>query len=114
NENPLAAWFGRGTGHDEQARYSEKPEDWDANMARLARKFETARNYVPAAEIDEVDGAQLAIIAYGSTRYAIEEARDQLAAAGAPTNFMRLRALPFGPEVEEFIARHQNVLLLEM
>ncbi len=114
NTNPAAAWFGRGTGHNENAQYSEKPDDWHDNMDRLSRKFDTARRLVPAAEIDEVEGAQLGIIAYGSTRYAIEEARDQLAAAGLPTSFMRVRALPIGPEVEAFIAHHDNVVLLEM
>ena len=83
-------------------------------MDRLARKFETARTLVPAAEIDEVPGSQLAIVAYGSTRYAIDEARDQLAAQGITTSFMRLRALPIGSEVRDFISRHENLVLIEM
>src|SRR5690606_41234312 len=79
NPNPAAAWFGRGTGHDEMARYSESPTDWEQNMARLARKFDTARTLVPGPAIEEEPGAQLAIVAYGTTRYAIEEARAPLA-----------------------------------
>ncbi len=114
NENPRAAWFGRGTGHDENAKYSERPEDWVENMARLARKFDTARNLVPAAVVDEQPGAKLGIIAYGTTRYAIEEARDLLVAEGIPTDFMRLRALPIGPEVAEFVAGHDDVVVIEM
>lgn len=114
NENPRAAWFGRGTGHDANAKYSERPEDWVENMDRLARKFDTARGLVPRAVIDERRGARLGIVAYGSTRYAIEEARDLLAANGVVTDFMRIRALPIGPEVEEFIAAHDDVVVIEM
>lgn len=114
NTNPASAWFGRGTGHDEFARYSERPDDWERNMARLKRKFDTAREYVPGPVIDEVEGSQLAIVAYGSTRYAIEEARDQLAEQGVSTSFMRIRALPIGQEVRDFVARHENVVLIEM
>jgi len=114
NPNPAAAWFGRGTGHDEMARYSESPTDWEQNMARLARKFDTARTLVPGPAIEEEPGAQLAIVAYGTTRYAIEEARAQLAAAGVATSFMRVRALPIGDEVRDFVARHEDLVLIEM
>ncbi|MFO7544404.1 MAG: 2-oxoacid:acceptor oxidoreductase subunit alpha [Trueperaceae bacterium] len=114
NENPMAAWFARGTGHNENARYSERPEHWEQNMTRIARKFETARTLVPSAEIDEVPGSELAIIAYGTTRYAIDEARDQLAALGHPTSFLRLKALPIGPEVEAFLGRHPRHVVIEM
>lgn len=114
NESPRSAWFGRGTGHDENAKYSERPEDWVKNMDRLARKFDTARTLVPPAVVDLRPGAKLGIVAYGTTRYAIEEARDLLAAAGVATDFMRLRALPIGPEVGEFVAAHDDVVVIEM
>ncbi len=114
NVNPRGAWFGRGTGHDEYARYSERPDDWEKNMERLARKFDTARTLVPGPVIEEVSGSELAIVAYGSTRYAIEEARDRLAARGVKTSFMRIKALPIGAEVRDFIARHENLVLIEM
>jgi len=114
NEHPLAAWFARGTGHNEAAVYSERPEDWLNNMARLQRKFDTARDLVPGPVIDEVDGAEIGIIAFGTTRYAIEEARDRLAAEGLTTSFMRLRALPVNDEVKAFIARYDRVLVIEL
>ncbi len=114
NENPRSAWFGRGTGHDENAKYSERPEDWVQNMDRLVRKFDTARGLVPAPVVDEQPGAKLGIIAYGTTRYAIQEARDMLAEEGIATDFMRLRALPIGPEVGEFVAAHDDVVVIEM
>jgi 2-oxoglutarate ferredoxin oxidoreductase subunit alpha len=114
NENPAAAWFGRGTGHDENARYSERSEHWQANMDRLARKFDTARGLVPGAVIDDLPGSHIAIAYYGTTRYAIEEARAQLAELGTTVSLMRLRALPIGAEVGQFIAGHPRTLLVEM
>ena len=114
NQNTRAAWFGRGTGHDEHARYSEDSDTWWRNMQRLARKHDTARQYVPTAVIDETAGARLGVICYGTTRYAIEEARDRLAREGVAFDLMRVRALPFGAEVEGFIARHDDLLVIEM
>jgi 2-oxoglutarate ferredoxin oxidoreductase subunit alpha len=114
NPNPRAAWFGRGTGHDEDARYSERGDDWWRNMERLRRKHDTARQYVPTAVIEETPGARLGVVCYGTTRYAIEEARDALAMQGVALDVMRVRALPFGSEVEDFIARHHDLLVIEM
>jgi 2-oxoglutarate ferredoxin oxidoreductase subunit alpha len=114
NDHPRAAYFARGTGHNDNAVYSERPEDWESNMLRLARKFDTARDLVPGPVIDEVEGAAIGLIAYGTTRPAIEEARGRLSAAGVPTGFMRLRALPINNEVEAFIARHERIYVIEM
>lgn len=114
NEHPKAAWFARGTGHNENAVYSEKPEDWAQNMARLARKFETARDLVPAPIIDEVENADFGIIAFGTSKYAIDEARDRLAAQGIKTSFMRIRALPINQEVKDFIDRHERNFVIEL
>ena len=114
NENPRATWFARGTGHNERAGYSEKPEDWHNNMARIAHKFDTARNLVPGPVVQEMAGARIGFIAVGTTEYAIEEARDRLAAANVKTDFMRLRALPFNDEVKQFIANHDRVYVVEL
>ena len=114
NEHPLAGYFARGTGHNDNAVYSERPEDWKSNMERLARKFETARTLVPGPVLDEVAGAEIGILSFGTTRAAIDEARDRLAADGLATRFMRLRALPINDDVREFIARHETVYVIEM
>lgn len=114
NENPASVWFARGTGHNERAGYSERSEDWVNNMARLARKFETARHLVPGPVVEEVDGAEIGIIACGTSRYAIEEARDRLAATGVKTSFMRLRALPINDEVKAFIAKYPRLYVVEL
>ncbi len=114
NEHPLGAWFARGTGHNEKAVYSEKSEDWLHNMARLQRKFETARQIVPAPVVDTVAEAKIGIIAFGTTKFAIDEARARLAAGGTPTSFLRLRALPVSHDVTEFVAQHDRVYVIEL
>jgi len=110
--HPNAGFFTRGTGHDEEARYSEAPEVWQRNLDRLARKHETARSYVPGPIIDE-SGSSAAIIAYGTTHHAVVEARDRLRDDGVEVDYLRLRALPFSPEVAAFIQRHERVYVVE-
>jgi 2-oxoglutarate/2-oxoacid ferredoxin oxidoreductase subunit alpha len=113
NPHPLAAYFARGTGHNERAVYSERAEDWVANMERIKRKFETARQLVPQPMVDEVPGAPIGIIAYGTTAPAIAEARDRLATQGIETSFLRLRALPLSHSVRDFVANHDRVYVIE-
>ncbi|MEX2535714.1 MAG: 2-oxoacid:acceptor oxidoreductase subunit alpha [Trueperaceae bacterium] len=114
NSDPRSAYLSRGTGHDEHAVYSERPADWHANAERLARKFDGARALVPQPVVDEPDGATLGILAFGSTRYAIDEARDALAAQGIPTAFLRLRALPISDETRAFVERYSKVAVIEL
>ena len=114
NENPRSAYFVRGTGHNEHAVYSERPEDWVANAERLARKHDTARTLVPQPEIDRVSGARIGIIAFGSTQHAIAEARALLADEGHDTSFLRLKALPLSQEVEDFVVEHDRIVVIEM
>ena len=56
-DHPAAAYFTRGSGHNEKAQYSERADDYENNMDRLARKFETARTFVPRPEITKGDTA---------------------------------------------------------
>jgi 2-oxoglutarate/2-oxoacid ferredoxin oxidoreductase subunit alpha len=114
-EHPNAAWFARGSGHDEQARYSERPDDYFKNMDRLNRKWETARGLVPAPVLEhQVPGAKVGIIAFGSSHWAVVESLDQLLAEqGLNADYLRLRAFPFSAAVEEFIAAHERVYVVE-
>ncbi|MCB0131998.1 MAG: 2-oxoacid:acceptor oxidoreductase family protein, partial [Caldilineaceae bacterium] len=113
NTHPLAAYFTRGTGHNEYAVYSERSVDWEQNLERLARKFETARTLVPAAEVYNGESKQIGIISLGSNHEAVLEARDRLTAQGIDSNYLRLRALPFGQEVVDFIAEHETIFVVE-
>jgi 2-oxoglutarate ferredoxin oxidoreductase subunit alpha len=113
-DHPAAAWFARGTGHDEYAIYSEDPQIWIKNLDRINRKMETAKQYLPEPVIDENKGAEIGLIAYGSTDVAVKEARSRLAADGIKTNYMRLRALPFADEVMDFVETCDRVYVIEM
>jgi 2-oxoglutarate ferredoxin oxidoreductase subunit alpha len=107
-----AAYFTRGSGHTDRATYSERPEDYKANMERLARKFETARRHVPRPVVDG-SGARVGVIAYGSSDFAVQEARHLLARKGLRTDSLRLRALPLTPETFAFIAAHDRVYVVD-
>jgi 2-oxoglutarate/2-oxoacid ferredoxin oxidoreductase subunit alpha len=114
NHHPGSSYFTRGTGHDPFARYTEDEHVWEANMERLKKKFVTAKQYLPAPVIENVDGAKEAIIAFGSTLPAIQEARILLENGGRKMNLLRLRALPFADEVKEFISKQDKVYIVEM
>src|SRR5262249_3942118 len=76
--HPLSAYFTRGSGHNEKAGYTERPEDYLNLMNRLDKKYQTARKYVPKPEIHQEPKAKAGIIAFGSSHFAVEESRDQL------------------------------------
>ena len=111
--HPAAAYFTRGTGHNQAAAYSERPEDWSANLVRLAKKHDHARTIVPAPIIDLKDGAEVGLIAYGTSDAALQEARDLLQAAGIPTSYLRLRALPLESHLTAFISVHKRLYVVE-
>jgi len=111
--NPKGAYFTRGSGHDEAARYTESPEAYQRVMDRLARKFETARTLVPAPAVEEDPGAEVGLIAFGSTHWAMLEARDQLRAQGLKTGYLLLKALPFTAELALFVEKYRRVYVVE-
>ncbi len=112
--HPAAAYFARGSGHNEKAQYSERADDFENNMERLNRKFETARSFVPRPEITKGKDAKIGIIGYGTSHWGITESRDQLREEyGIETDYLRLRAYPFTREVHEFIEQHEHVYVVE-
>lgn len=112
--HPLAAYFTRGSGHNEKAGYSERPEDYKNLVDRLARKLETAKRYVPQPRIEVHPKAKVGIIAYGTTHWAIAESQEQLKEEiGLDTSYFRLRALPFTKALREFVNRHDRVYVVE-
>lgn len=112
-EHKLAAYFTRGTGHDESGLYSEKPEVYKANVDRLTRKFQTASTMVPEPTIDSRASAKVGIITYGSSHEAVCEAKLMLQNSGTETNYLRLRALPFTSHIEEFLDSNDRVYIVE-
>jgi 2-oxoglutarate ferredoxin oxidoreductase subunit alpha len=113
-DHPAAAYFTRGSGHNEKSQYSERPDDFENNMERINRKFETARSYVPRPEVLKGENAKVGIIAYGTSHWAILESRHQLSQEhNLETDYLRLRAFPFTREVHEFVEQHDRVYLVE-
>ena len=113
-DHPFASYFTRGSGHDAQARYSERPQDYKDTVDRLAKKYETAKLFVPPPIVDRREGAKIGFIAFGTTHWALEESRDQLRREkGVETSYLRLRALPFTDDVKEFVASHDRVYVVE-
>jgi 2-oxoglutarate ferredoxin oxidoreductase subunit alpha len=112
--HPAAAYFARGSGHNEKAQYSERADDFENNMERLNRKFETARSFVPRPEITRGKNAKIGIIGYGTSHWGITESRDQLREEyGIETDYLRLRAYPFTREVHDFIEQHEHIYVVE-
>jgi 2-oxoglutarate/2-oxoacid ferredoxin oxidoreductase subunit alpha len=113
-DHPQAAWFARGSGHNEEAKYSERPEDYVHNLDRLRHKFEHARTLVPKPEIVRNDADEVGIIAYGTSHHALVETLDQLQAEqGLHADYLRLRAYPFTSEVLDFVAKHKRIYVVD-
>jgi 2-oxoglutarate ferredoxin oxidoreductase subunit alpha len=113
-DHPAAAYFTRGSGHNEKALYSERPEDYENNMLRLARKFETAKTLVPKPILEGTGRQKTGIIAFGTSHWAVVESRDQLEReSGLATDYLRIRAFPFTQEVAGFVAAHERIYVVE-
>jgi 2-oxoglutarate/2-oxoacid ferredoxin oxidoreductase subunit alpha len=112
--HPAAAYFTRGSGHNERAGYSEREDDYMNNMDRLARKFEVLRGRMPAPYVDWNSKAHVGVVCAGTSRYATEESRDQLRREyGLETSYLRLKGYPFQPELADFLARHERVYVVD-
>ncbi|HMG18799.1 MAG TPA: 2-oxoacid:acceptor oxidoreductase subunit alpha, partial [Gemmatimonadales bacterium] len=113
-DTDMPAYFTRGSGHNEKGQYSERGDDYQRNLDRLSKKFETARTLVPKPDVEVAPDARIGFIAFGSTHWAIVEGRDQLRQeAGLATSYLRLKAYPFTAELGAFIDRHDRVYVVE-
>jgi 2-oxoglutarate ferredoxin oxidoreductase subunit alpha len=110
----LPAYFARGSGHNAKGQYSERPDDYVENMDRLARKFETARKFVPKPVIESNPKAKIGIIAYGTSDFATQESRDQLREEmQVETAYYRMRAYPFTDDLAKFVDAHERIYVIE-
>jgi 2-oxoglutarate ferredoxin oxidoreductase subunit alpha len=114
NKLTNSAWFARGTGHDQYAQYSEDPAEWENNMLRLQRKLESNLALLPKPVIKHTGGANISIISYGSTTSAVEEAMESLANNSYKIDHLRIRSLPVGPEVTDFVRAHERNYVIEL
>src|SRR5258705_4899118 len=111
--DPKGAYFTRGSGHDEAARYTESPEVYAHNMDRLAKKFETARTLVPPPVVEDDEQAEVGLIAFGSTHWAMIEARDQLRRQGLHNRYLLLKVLPFTAHLKRFVGKYRRIYVVE-
>jgi len=115
NQSEKAAYFTRGTGHDEYGNYSEDPKNWSEILNRIGLKLKGVVKDLPGpifrkAKMD----ADIGIIGMGSTHDAMVEAQDILAEMGVPADYMRVRSLPANTAVREFIASHARNYVVEL
>ena len=107
-------YFTRGTSRNPYARYSEEGSVYVGNMERLLRKFDTARNLVPApVRRDAKRATRDGVIFFGSSTPAVHEALDDLEHRGLHVDALRVRAYPFPDEVFSFIADHERLFVIE-
>lgn len=108
------AFFTRGTSRDEYAVYTEDGDEYVKNMQRLLHKWETAKSLVPAPEIILAEGgSKIGLLHFGTSMDATLEAVDYLTAEGFKVDSCRIRAFPFNQDVEDFIANHDKVFVIE-
>jgi len=110
--SPKAAYFTRGSGHSKFGTYTEDSAEYREVLDRLTRKFHTAAKLVPPAVTDG-RGAAAGIVSLGSCDGPVREALATLRRSGVAIDYLRVRGFPFGAEVEEFLAAHPTVFVVE-
>jgi 2-oxoglutarate ferredoxin oxidoreductase subunit alpha len=111
--HPKGAYFTRGSGHTQYGGYTEDSTEYQIVLDRLKRKFETAKTMVPKAVLDGRGSTNLGLVSLGSCDGAVREALDLLRRRGVQIDYLRVRAFPFGQEVEDFLASHSHIFVVE-
>lgn len=111
--HPKGAYFVRGSGHNKSGGYTEDAAEYQDVLDRLKSKFRTAATLVPKPVTRLSGNHRVGILSVGSCDSAINEAIDELETRGIKVNYMRLRAFPFGHEVEEFLEQHEQIFVIE-
>ena len=111
--SPRGAYFTRGSGHNQYGGYTEDSAEYQIVLDRLLRKFNRAKTLVPPPVVEATGTSSIGLVAVGSSRGAVTEARDMLAKRGIPIDYMRIKAFPFTREVEAFMAEHDKIFVVE-
>ena len=111
--HPDAAYFARGTGHNDFARYSEEPDVWESTMARLKMKIENSAKALPEPILTGSGKAETGLLSFGSCDPTVEEAQDLFQQNGRLTDYLRIRALPLHTKIKKFIENHTKVYVIE-
>ncbi|MBX3290338.1 MAG: 2-oxoacid:acceptor oxidoreductase subunit alpha [Acidobacteria bacterium] len=121
------AFVTRGSSRDEYAAYTEDSEAYVRNMARLMKKWETAKELVPAPVLYEpqrrgeaesepgavATGCSDGVIFFGTSTDSALEALELLKADGICLDAMRPRAFPFGRAFRDFVDAHDRIFVIE-
>jgi len=107
------AYFTRGSGHNQFGGYTEDSAEYQIVLDRLTKKFNTAKTLVPKAIIEGRTDNDIGFVSIGSCDGAVHEAIDILKRRGVHVDYMRIRAFPFGAEVEDFLAAHETIFVIE-
>ncbi len=108
------SFFTRGTSRDEYATYSEDGGAYQHNMDRLIKKFNTAKNLVPAPQVyNTKNKSEIGILFFGTSQYAAEEAIDLLKEKQISVDAIRIKAFPFNQTVTDFINSHNTIFVIE-
>lgn len=108
-----APYFTRGSGHTERAEYTEDAAEYQTVVDRIKRKIDGSVRDLPPPVVEGDPRCDVGILHYGSTRYAVDEARDVLAAEGLETRALRVRALPLHEQVVDFVQSCRVVYVVE-
>lgn len=108
------SFFTRGTSRDEYAAYTEDGAAYKRNVDRLIKKWNTAKNMVPAPQLyQEKNKSKYGMFFFGTSQYAAEEAMDLLKEKNISVDSIRIKAFPFNQTVEDFINSHEKVFVIE-
>ena len=113
NLHKQASYFTRGTGHDNYAHYSEDAQEWETNLNRIKKKFEFAKELIPAPVNITLKDSKFGIITYGSSHMPVIEAQDMMNSKGISLDYQRIKALPFTRHVEQFLESHEKIFVIE-
>jgi 2-oxoglutarate ferredoxin oxidoreductase subunit alpha len=111
--SPKGAYFTRGSGHNQYGAYTEDSAEYQVVLDRLKRKFSTAARYVPKPEIIGKGDSKIGIVSVGSCDGAVREAIDVLTRQKIAVDYMRIKAFPFGHDVESFLSVHATIFVVE-
>lgn len=108
------SFFTRGTSRDEYAKYTEDGVVYARNMDRLVKKWNTAKDLVPAPQLYEHGApSDIGMIFFGTTTDSAVEALDTLRKQDVAIDGLRLKAAPFSQVVTDFILDHEFVFVVE-
>ena len=108
-----AAYFTRGSGHNEKAEYSEDPKDYSEKLNKLKRKWDFSKSLMPEPIVEDSKKTSLAFITFGNNDEAIKEALYRLEKEGTSSNFMRIRSFPFHKNIKDFLEKHSEIFVVE-